>query len=60
MEKYFMLTVIIVGFLVSITIARKEKDENSSLTKKGFMKLMGLFAIIFILAVIFVAINYRQ
>ena len=54
MEKYIILAVIIIGFLLSLIITRKNKDENNSLIKKGVMKLMGLFAMIFILVVIFV------
>ena len=54
MEKYIILAVIIIGFLLSLVITRKNKDENNSLSKKGVMKLMVLFAMIFILVVIFV------
>lgn len=57
MEKYFLLAVIIVGLLVSFVITRKDKGVNNSLTKKGFNKLMGLFAVIFLFVVIFVAIS---
>ena len=54
MEKYIILAVIIIGFLLSLIITRKNKTENNSLSKKGVMKLMGLFTMIFILVVIFV------
>ncbi|MCM3455043.1 hypothetical protein M3685_14035 [Heyndrickxia oleronia] len=54
MEKYIILAVIIIGFLLSLIITRKNKDENNSLSKKRVMKLMGLFAMVFILVVIFV------
>ncbi|MEC1375866.1 hypothetical protein P9D39_16365 [Heyndrickxia oleronia] len=54
MEKYIILAVIIIGFLLSLIITRKNKDENNSLSQKRVMKLMGLFAMVFILVVIFV------
>lgn len=57
MEKYFLFAVMIVGFLVSFIITRKDKDANNSLTKKGVIKLMGLFVVIFLVVVVFVVVS---
>ena len=56
MEKYFMMAVILIGLLVSFVITRKDKDANNSITKKGLIKLMVLYTVIFVSMVIFVVV----
>ena len=56
MEKYFMMAVILIGLLVSFVITRKDKDANNSISKKGLIKLMVLYTVIFVSVVIFVVV----
>lgn len=57
MEKYIIWIVVIIGVLTGAFITRNDYGENKSLTKKGFIKLMIVFAAIFLFIVLYVSLS---
>lgn len=57
MEKYILWGIVFVSIFIALFSTRKDKDENNSLTKKGFIKLMLIFAGVFLFTVIYVIVT---
>ncbi|RIW33098.1 DUF3976 domain-containing protein [Bacillus salacetis] len=46
--KWFFPVMIIVGVLVSVFAVRGEKESDGSLTKRGFVKILIVLAVLFL------------
>ncbi|WP_407270566.1 hypothetical protein [Radiobacillus sp. PE A8.2] len=50
MTQYFFPIMFVVSFIAIFLVIRKDTNEDKSLTKKGFIKLIVMIVIIFLSA----------
>ncbi|WP_156323961.1 hypothetical protein [Bacillus sp. JCM 19034] len=53
----FLPIVIIIGFVLSLLIVKRNKSDDNSITKVGYVKLSILFISLFVVSVLFVAVS---
>ncbi|WP_100012371.1 DUF3976 domain-containing protein [Lentibacillus sediminis] len=56
MQPYISIILLIAGYAGLYLLIRKDVDEEKKMTKRGFVKLLGGMAVIFVVTVLFVTI----